>query len=274
MSATETAGGSAATESREPWTVALTDPEVPEGWATGPPDFVGVGAQRCGTTWWYRGAIRTHPQMVREAKPGKEIHFFDRFFDGEVPGDLPKRYARQFPRPEGSITGEWTPRYMHDPWTPPLLRQCAPDTRILTMLRDPIERYRSGVIREQKLAAERGEELRIAVIGDAIHRSLYAKQLERLQELFGQERLLVLQYERCLAEPLGEMRRTQEFLGLEPLAEAPPRLVKESSSAPKPEMAPVLREALHERLRDDVARTAELCPDLDLSLWPNFAELA
>ena len=104
MSATETAGDSAATGAREPWTDPLPDPEVPDGWVTGAPDFVGVGAQRCGTTWWYRGAIRTHPQMVREAKPGKEIHFFDRFFDGEAPDDLPELYARQFPRPEGSIT--------------------------------------------------------------------------------------------------------------------------------------------------------------------------
>jgi hypothetical protein len=163
---------------------------------------------------------------------------------------------------------------MHDPWTPPLLKQCAPDARILTMLRDPIERYRSGVIREQRLAGERGEDLRIAVIGDAIYRSLYAKQMERLQELFGQDRLLVLQYERCLADPVGEMRRTQEFLGLEPLEEAPARLVKESSSGPKPEMDRVLREALRERLSEDVQQTAKLCPDLDLSLWPNFTELA
>jgi hypothetical protein len=274
MSATETAGGSAATESREPWTIPLRDPEVPDGWVTGPPDFVGVGAQRCGTTWWYRGAIRPHPKMKRRAEPGKEIHFFDRFFDGEIPADLPERYARQFPRPEGAITGEWTPRYMHDPWTPPLLKQCAPEARIIMMLRDPIERYRSGVAREQRLASGRGEDLRIAVIGDAIYRSLFAKQVERLIELFGRDQLLVLQYEACLADPLGQMRRTQEFLGLEPLSEAPGRLLRDANSKPKPEMPTALRDALMDRLRDDVEQTAELLPDIELSLWPNFADLA
>jgi hypothetical protein len=261
----------ATAEVREPWTVPLDDPPCPEGWITGPPDFVGVGAQRCGTTWWYRGAVRSHPQVVRKAKPGKEIHFFDRFFDGDVPDDVADRYSRQFPRPADAITGEWTPRYMHDFWTPPLLKRCAPDARILVMLRDPIERYRSGVIREQRLASERGTDFGLAVVGDAVHRSLYATQLERLYELFSRDQVLVLQYERCLADPLGQMRRTQEFLALEPLDEAPPRLVKESSSGPKPSLPATLREALVARMGEDVARTAELCPDLDLALWPNFA---
>jgi Sulfotransferase domain len=264
----------ATAEVREPWTVPLDDPPCPEGWVTGPPDFVGVGAQRCGTTWWYRGAIRTHPKVIREAKPGKELHFFDRFFDGQAPGDVAERYARQFPRPADAMTGEWTPRYMHDFWTPPLLKRCAPEARILVMLRDPVERYRSGVLREQRLAAERGTDLRLAVIGDAIQRSLYADQLERLLELFGTKQVLVLQYERCLADPLAQMRRTQSFLGLEPLDEAPARLVKESSSGAKPDLPADLRESLVERMREDVARTAGLCAELDLALWPNFTELA
>ena len=60
----------------------IEDPEIPPGQVTGPPDVVGIGAQRAGTTWWWRGAIRSHPGFVRDVKPGKEIHFFDRFWDG------------------------------------------------------------------------------------------------------------------------------------------------------------------------------------------------
>jgi hypothetical protein len=261
-------------EVREPWTVPLDDPPVPEGWVTGPPDFVGVGAQRCGTTWWYRGAIRKHPRVVREAEPGKELHFFDRFFDGEAPDDIAERYARHFPRPAEAITGEWTPRYMHDFWTLPLLHRCAPEARILVMLRDPVERYRSGIAREQRIAPRRGGDFRLSEIGDAMYRSLYSKQLELLMELYDRERVLVLQYERCRADPLGEMQRTQAFLGLEPLDEAPRRLVKESGAAPKPDLPEPLRRGLVTRLRDDVARTAEICPEIDVALWPNFSDLA
>ncbi|MEO8092280.1 MAG: sulfotransferase [bacterium] len=249
----------------------VTDPEVPDGFSTGPPDLVGVGAQRAGTTWWWRGAIRSHPGFVRESKPGKEIHFFDRFWDGrEIPADLASQYARQFPRPEGAITGEWTPRYMHDFWALPLLARAAPEAKILVILRDPVERYRSGIAREQRLAEEDGTPLEIAVVGDAVYRSMYAQQLERLFELFDRERVLVLQYERCSADPLAEMQRTQRFLGLEPLTEMPWLLVREHKpSQNKRDLRPELGDELAGRLAEDARRTAELSPGLDLALWPS-----
>lgn len=254
------------------WAQPISEPEVPPGWRTGPPDLVGVGAQRAGTTWWWRGAIRPHPGFVREAKPGKEIHFFDRFWDGQdIPSDLGERYARQFPRPENAITGEWTPRYMHDFWVPPLLAQVAPEAKILIMLRDPVERYRSGLARELRLASEDGKPLELGIVGDAVYRSMYARQLERIFDLFGRDRVLVLQYERCLEEPLGEMQRTHRFLGLEPMAELPRRLHREHKPNPKRELPSLLHEELTARLADDTHRTAELCPDIDLSLWPSAA---
>ena len=37
------------------------------------PDFIGIGAPRCGTTWVYR-MFRLHPEIWI---PWKEIHFFD-----------------------------------------------------------------------------------------------------------------------------------------------------------------------------------------------------
>lgn len=251
----------------------VEDPEVPPGSHTGPPDLVGIGAQRAGTTWWWRGAIRSHPGFVREVKPGKEIHFFDRFWDGrEVPDDLAELYARQFPRPEGTITGEWTPRYMHDFWALPLLKRAAPDARILVMLRDPVERYRSGLAREQRLAEEDGTPLEIAIVGDAVYRSMYSLALERLFELYERDRVLVLQHERCASDPLGEMQRTQRFLGLEPLPEMPKLLVREHKpSQNKRELRPELAGELVGRLAGDARRTAELCPEVDLSLWPSVA---
>jgi len=253
--------------------IPIEDPEVPEGQVTGPPDIVGIGAQRAGTTWWWRGAIRSHPGFVRDVKPGKELHFFDRFWDGrQVPDDLAAAYARQFPRPPGAITGEWTPRYMHDFWALPLLHRCAPDARILVMLRDPVERYRSGLAREMRLAGEDGMPLEIAIVGDAVHRSLYSPQLRRLFELYPPERVLVLQYERCRAEPRAEMQRTQAFLGLEPLTDVPPDLDRQVGGRREPApLADELRAELGDRLADDARQTAGLCPDVDLSLWPTVA---
>jgi hypothetical protein len=252
----------------------IDTPEVPEGWSTGPPDFVGVGAQRCGTSWWYRGTIRSHPNVVRIAKPGKELHYFDRFWDGTEPADLVERYHALFPKPEGAITGEWTPRYMVDFWAMKLLKRAAPDARILIMVRDPIERLRSAMQRERMLADEAGEPFQLAHMSEAVYRGMYFDQVRGVFELYPRERVLILQHEACREDPMGQMRRTQEFLGLEPLAEMPEKLQQHRRPpGTKPELSADRHAELVRRLRDDVAKLAGLLPELDLSLWPNFADV-
>jgi Sulfotransferase family len=250
-----------------------TPPACPQGWHTGPPDFVGIGAQRCGTSWWYGGAVRSHPLVATLPDRTKELHFFNRYWITPVEDDLADRYARFFPRPEGTITGEWTPRYMYDAWTLPLLAAVAPLARVLILLRDPIERYRSGVAHELARARRIGDTgPPVRIVNDAIARGFYYRQVKRALELFPSDRVLVLQYERCAAEPLAEMRRTQEFLGLEPLGELSPRLRQRKPSREKPALAAALRDELHHRFSADVRALAELCPQIDPARWPNFGD--
>jgi hypothetical protein len=265
-------GGEAQQDVMPRWAEPLEVPECPPGWRTGPPDFVGIGAQRSGTSWWYRG-IEAHPKVVRIKGQRKELHYFNRFWSGEVPDDFAETYHSLFPRPEGSINGEWTPRYMHDYWSVPLLREAAPEARVLAILRDPIERYRSGAERMVRLAEERGRPLRMIEITDAMYRSAYYTELRRVFELFPREQVLVLQFERCRTEPDSQMRATCEFLGLEPFAELPPQLVEERSPRAKPELPQRMRDELVARLSDDVRSLTELCPGIDPALWPNFAHL-
>jgi hypothetical protein len=264
---------------RRPPKFALEPPPCPDGWRTGPPDFVGVGAQRAGTSWWFRGAIEPHPDYQAPGELPKELHFFDRYWDGDVPDDLAERYARLFPRPEGSFTGEWTPRYMSDFWVPPLLRRVAPEARILAMLRDPLDRYRSAIARESALAADEQADGRVplAVVSDAVWRGFYGEQVGRLLELFPRERVLVLQYERCRAEPEAELARTCEFLGIETPAEPSERLRRERGEGrgehrhDVPDLPGPIRDELVERWREDVSLLTRLCPEIDLDLWPAFS---
>jgi hypothetical protein len=252
-------------------------PECPPGWTIGPPDFVGIGVQRCGTTWWFRGALEAHPLAVLPPGRRKELHFFDRYWAEEVEGDLATRYARFFPRPEGSITGEWTPNYMSDPWTVPLLAETAPEARYMIMLRDPVERYRSNIAPVLKRARERGYEVMSVVLAsNAIFYSMYHGQVKRALEILGRDRVLVLQYERCVDDPLAQMQRTQRFLGLEPLETIPVRLRVPSGGiewGEESELPDRVRSELSSALADDVRQVAEICPEIDPGLWPNFASL-
>jgi Sulfotransferase domain len=258
---------------RNRWTrrfLRRVPPQPPAGWQTGPPDFVGVGAQRSGSSWWFRVALDSHPSVVRVDTGLKELHFFDRFWDGRPPADFAERYHRYFPRPEGGVTGEWTPRYMYDHWSLGLLRQAAPAARILVILRDPVERYCSGLEAWRLRGLGTGRTLER--ISGAVSRSAYAGQLRRVFELFPREQVLVLQYERCTAQPSLEIERTWRFLGLAPESGSAPGPA-EPAHAPRArsELPAGVREDLVARLRHDIDEVAELCPEIDLGLWPNFS---
>jgi hypothetical protein len=240
---------------------------------TGPPDFVGVGAQRSGTTWWYR-LLLDHPRIELPLnREQKEFHFFDKYCTRPMEDREIERYHGWFARRRGVVTGEWTPRYMFDAWAPRLLHRAAPDARILVMLRDPIERYRSGAAHQVTRVPWRGPAI---MCHDAAARSCYATQLRRILALYPREQVLVLQYERCRAEPLEEYTRTLRFLGIDDdhAPAAVTELTGGTTEAAKEPLWPDLQAALLARLEPEVRALRSLVDDLDLSLWPNFAAVA
>ena len=267
---------------------------------TGPPDFVGVGALGSGTHWWHE-LLLEHPD-VRESPQGRELHFFGDFCRREMHDEDVAAYHARFPRPEGAITGEWTPRYMLDPWTPMLLRRCAPQARIVMILSDPMLRYRLRVARAQTLAPDPEEEVLYMV--DAVARGRYGSQLRNVREWFEPERILVLQGERCIADPLGQYRRTLRFLGVRDdfvprrhrrlargrtgprwyaralqavgVPEGVGARVRDRVTRTPPPLEPAhlwpdVEAALLDELGPEVELLRSMVPDLDLSHWPAFA---
>lgn len=275
--------------------VVAEPPACPPGWHTAPPDFVGVGAYRSGTSWWYQ-LVANHPavegvagirrRLARRERPepsssvsalstlppGKELRFFDTFVDRELLWTHVGLYQRFFPRPEGSIAGEWSPNYCSDFWIPPLLARAAPDAKLLLLLRDPVERLRSTLGFVATSAEMGGTRLAIDVWNTERDRSRYLEQLSRLLRFFDREQILVLQYESCCEDPIGELRRTYEFLGLEPPDHRPVALdtVVAGARRAKPVLREELRQELVSELGDEVQALSERFPEVDLELWPNF----
>lgn len=246
-------------------------PECPPGWRVGPPDFVGMGVQKAGTSWWH-GLILDHPEVTRVPGQMKELHFFD---EGHARSFTPadsKRYHSFFPRPPGGKTGEWTPRYLPDFWTHHELRLAAPETKILILLRDPIERYRSGVTHE----VNRGDRHRPIVALEAMYRGLYHLQLSALLRHFPREQVLVLQYEQCRRDALPQLARTYEFVGVKDVNYVPQRLHEMVNTTPsaKIPLPTQVQEELKAFYEPGVLSLVEDFPDINLRLWPNFSHLA
>ncbi len=245
----------------------FSPPRPAPGEISGPPEFVGIGAQKAGTTWWF-GLVASHPGVAHRDDIHKERHFFNPFAACSFGSEECARYHAWFPRPVGMVTGEWTPDYLHLGWVPPLLAAAAPRARLLVLLRDPVERFRSG------LAHHRGHRgaLTAEAYTDALARGFYAQALEEWTRHFPREQILILQYERCVRDPLGELQRTYNFLGLPPfIPDGVAERVNESrAQLTLPDDA---RRRLCELYAPDVQALTASTSEIDTRLWPNFSSL-
>jgi hypothetical protein len=241
-------------------------PNCPEGWQTGAPDFIGLGAQRSGTTWLY-SLIAAHPGVQGGAV--KELHYFHRYWNRPFGAVDATAYAQYFPRPVGRVAGEWSPGYLSHFWVPPLLDVAAPDAKLLVSLRDPVERYRSGLALQSETRRPSA-----ASASTAFRLGCYGMQLEHLMSSVDRERVLVVQFETCTRDAAGQLARIYEFLGLDPgfRPAAIDRRVNEARTK-KVDLEPDRRAALVNAYTPDVRRLLALDLGIDARAWPNFDHL-
>ena len=160
---------------------------------------------------------------------------------------------------------------MFDFWVPRLLSLAAPEARLLAMLRNPVERFRSGIAHEEGLFGSEPWKRRIFA-GSALARGRYAEQLNRLCDYFPRSQILVLQYERCVADPQAFYDKTLAFLGLPPFLLDRSEIGRSVGIPTRRVSLPTgIRDAVVGELQKDVRQLASAYPEIDLSLWPDFA---
>ena len=244
-----------------------------------PPDFVGIGTQKSGTSWW-ASLIEQHPAVVPNKFNRKEMHYLSHFLTKPMTDEDISVYHSVFARPQGKICGEWTPNYMAQPHAIKRLKQAAPNAKLLVLLRNPVVRYESGFNheRKQRFGPVIGPVIRMEVIkqyalqAESIWNGMYAAQLEIANELFPAEQILVLQYERCCRETKQMIDKTYRFLGLEP--NFTPTELSKTINRQKRVMRKLPDEAkavLKTIYQPQVRQLVRQYPDeIDLSLWPDF----
>jgi hypothetical protein len=167
---------------------------------------------------------------------------------------------------------------MYESWTPMLLHRAAPDAKLLVMLMNPVDRYAINLAR-----AGRRRRNETDTLSNTLSVGRYAPQLRGLLEYYDRERILVLQLERCLADPLGEYARTLEFLGVDAdfrpsglrrrLLRRPASRTPGAPTRPDVDLWPDLEVPMLNELEADVRELRDLVPELDVSLWPQFAHV-
>jgi len=171
-------------------------------------DFIGLGAQKSGTSWIY-ACLYEHPEICA---PIKEIHYFsrNRFTKGK------EWYESHFSKcTDGKVCGEFSTSYLYSKEAPARIHGQYPNVKLIAVLRNPIDRafsqYRNvqkaGEI-EQKISFDEYIEAEESVL----QQGLYAEQLERYYKYFKNRQILVLIHEDCRRQPDECIKRIYTFL--------------------------------------------------------------
>jgi hypothetical protein len=137
------------------------------------------------------------------------------------------------------------------------------------LVRDPIDRFRSGLDHYRHVQ----QPVDGMVLADAVARGFYAKAIAPWTEVFGSDRLLVLQYERCVVDTSGQLARTFDHLGLTQYHVSRSELPLRPEPVAHTPLDADAVERLFALYRSDVEQLSRMVPDLDLSLWPHFDHL-
>lgn len=191
------------------------------------PNFFIAGAPKAGTS-----SLHAYLQAV----PGifmskiKEPNYFSRVV---VPDDHPVRPIRDTQKylqlfagvTSERIVGEASPTYLADPEAPRLIREVAPDSRVLISLRDPVERtfshylmmrnngtatasFQDEINRGIQLQARRN----LAVLRPEV--GLYHEQVKRYLDTFNAAQVKVILFEEFMADVKGTLGQILQFLGI------------------------------------------------------------
>lgn len=227
----------------------------------GTPAWLGIGAQRSGTTWMV-DLLTQHPEVGLGSNGKKEQQLLHKVGDGRVPEE---EYLDLFPEStaDGVRRGDWTPQYLRHASAPAAAARLVPDAPVLVVLRDPVERFRSAM----RLAATRGKSWPYPVpITVQTWTGCYADQLDMWAAAVGRERMCVLVYEQVRADPQAAVDAVWRRIGVDPVPLSGAEEESASTSRADWEWTPGLRETLQLLYRPQAERLARDW-GLDLSAW-------
>ncbi|MBW4985696.1 sulfotransferase domain-containing protein [Mameliella sp. CS4] len=175
------------------------------------PNLVVIGAMKCGTTTLH-DYLSIHPEVFMSDP--KEVNWFA----GENANRPVEWYRGLFDR-DARIRGESSQNYSkrHVPLysdAPERMASLVPEARLIYIVRDPIERYRSHVA--ENYIGEDSEWQKWNRENDHHFKTgLYHWQLQPFLVHFPRERIMVVELERLSAQRLVVMNEIFDFLGID-----------------------------------------------------------
>ena len=177
------------------------------------PSFIGIGAERCGSTWLHL-LLKQHPQVYMPEKR-KELQFFDKNYHKGL-----KWYGSFFPDEQTATAykamGEITPVYLNIPVCAERIASLNSIQKFIVILRNPVNRAYSQYGHSVRLSNYRKsfEEYIIDHPG-AIKRGLYAQKLDHYFKYFDKKQFCCLIFEESVNNVNFTKQKLAKFLEIE-----------------------------------------------------------
>ena len=218
--------------------------------------FLGIGAQKAGTTWLYRN-LSLHPGI--EFPLGKEAHFWNQPHDEQAVVE----YLLRLDSTATRCAGEITPAYGFLPRsTIQEIRKFRPGIHLIYILRNPMQRAWSAALMALERAEMQPHEASDQWFIDHFHsagslkRGDYEACLRNWLSVFSPEQLLLLRFEHISTWPAELLNRCFRFLQLPPMPLSELRAtgcdaaVFSGSGEPlRPTLLPALRDLYYPKIR-------------------------
>jgi len=245
------------------------------GWLHTLPDFIIIGAARCGTTSLYEYLMQ-HPDIYQGV--GKEIHYFEQLYKRGInwykvcfPLKIQKFFINNILR-KRFLTGEATPRYLDHPAVPKRIQKLIPNVKLIVLLRNPIDRtfshyamnVKNGFEKLEFEQAIKNETERVKEAYEFIlktnehsldyylyaylERSTYVNKIRRWFEVFPKEQIMIIQSEEFFSNPSKIYNKVLKFLNL-PRFELPEYKKRMGGQYKKNSMDPDTRKKLSDYFR-------------------------
>jgi len=183
------------------------------------PNFFIVGASRAGTTSLYN-YLKKIPEVYM--CPEKEPHYFSRVTQGRFKVEDEKTYLELFKgvKNEKAI-GEASTSYIRSRVAPKLIHDKLPHSKIIIILRDPIDQLISSYffnLQQRALNLSLHEAVlkgRIDENGNSIKQNEgYSVQINRYLEIFGSDQVMIIIFEEFIKKPQDTVKQVLKFLGI------------------------------------------------------------
>lgn len=179
-------------------------------------DFLGIGAQKCGTTWIF-SQLEKHPKIRFPA--GKEVHFWDQQHQRGTAWWI-GLFGTEHP---GVKQGEITPAYaLLNASTIAEIYRLAPQIRLFYSIRNPIARAWSSALmamsRAEMTLDETSDRWFIDHFNSAgsKHRGDYLRSMETWLSVYPREAFKLIFFDDIVSDPRTVLVELAEHLRLEP----------------------------------------------------------